>query len=111
MNYLVTSNGEIDFAPKTEVEEILQNVRTILSTLQGTVPLYRDFGVSWEHIDKPLSLAKTMNKEAIIEAIEEYEPRAKLVSVEYDDNEIDMMNGLLACRVIVSIGNEEEEEW
>lgn len=111
MEYLVTLNGEVDFSPQTEVAEILQNVRTIISTLKGTVPLDRDFGVSWEHLDKPIQLAKSMNTETIIEAIEDYEPRATVVSVEYDNNEIDMMDGVLTCRVIVSIGNGEEEDW
>lgn len=35
----------IDFAPESETEEILQNLRTILATAMGSVPLDRAFGV------------------------------------------------------------------
>ena len=42
--YVVNLSSTVDFAPETEAVEILQNVRTILSTQIGTVPLHRDFG-------------------------------------------------------------------
>ena len=62
VDYLVTLDSTVNFAPKTEVEEILQNVRTILATRLGTVPLHRGFGVTWEHIDKPLHVAKMLTQ-------------------------------------------------
>lgn len=39
------SGRGVDFAPATETEEILQNLRTILVTAMGSVPLDRAFGV------------------------------------------------------------------
>ena len=112
MNYTITLNRAVDFAPKTEVEEILQNVRTILATLRGSVPLDRDLGVSWEHVDKPRSLARSLIKQDIIEAIEEYEPRVRVRSVEFNESAIDAVDGLLGCRVVVSIGDDDtEEDW
>ena len=45
--YTVTLSSQVDFAPSDEVREILQNVRTILSTRKGSVPLDRDFGLTW----------------------------------------------------------------
>lgn len=44
--YLVNLKQGIDFAPSSEIAEILQNVRTILTTRLGSVPLERDFGLS-----------------------------------------------------------------
>ena len=41
--YLVNLKQGIDFAPSSEIAEILQNVRTILTTRLGSVPLERDF--------------------------------------------------------------------
>ena len=38
MNFVVSLNSDVDFAPGTEVVEILQNVRTILATHKGSVP-------------------------------------------------------------------------
>lgn len=104
MIYTVTTlDSAIDFAPATEVEEILQNVRTILKTRIGTVPLHRSFGVSWEHVDKPLPVAKALMQAMVIEAIQAYEPRATVKSVTFPENTTDMMEGLLKAVVRISI--------
>lgn len=110
MRYIVSLKNEVDFAPASEVEEILQNIRTILATRIGSVPLDRDLGLTWEHIDKPLPVAKSLQMAAIIEAIQEHEPRARVERVEFEDNGTDAMEGVLTPRVIVLIGNEEEED-
>lgn len=111
MKYEVTISKEIDFAPTTEIEEILQNVRTILTTRLGSVPLARDLGLTWEHVDKPLPVAKVLQQAAITEAIEEAEPRVRVESVMFDNSEAEALNGILTPRVIVSIGNDEKEDW
>ncbi len=104
MIYTVSlGSSEIDFAPANEVAEILQNVRTILKTRIGTVPLHRSFGVSWEHIDKPVPVAKALMQATVIEAITAYEPRAIVKSVEFPENTTDMMEGLLKAVVKISI--------
>ena len=105
--YVVNLSTAVDFAPETEAVEILQNVRTILSTRIGTVPLHRDFGISWDHIDKPYPVAKQLMMVEVIEAIEKFEPRAKVESVEFDESTESAMEGLLKPRVIVVIGDEE----
>ena len=105
--YVVNLSSTVDFAPETEAVEILQNVRTILSTQIGTVPLHRDFGISWEHIDKPYPVAKQLMMVEVIEAIGKYEPRARVESVEFDESTESAMEGLLKPRVIVIIGDEE----
>ena len=105
--YVVNLSSSVDFAPETEAVEILQNVRTILTTHVGTVPLHRDFGISWEHIDKPYPVAKQLMMVEVIEAIEKFEPRAKVESVEFDESTESAMEGLLKPRVIVTIGDEE----
>ena len=55
MAYIVTANtgGKINLAPKTREEEILQNVRFLLSTPKFTVPLDRDFGLAQRFITWP----------------------------------------------------------
>lgn len=109
MIYTVTLDGAVDFAPQNEVAEILQNVRTILSGFVGSAPLHRDFGLSWEHLDKPLPVAYTLLQASVIEAIEEFEPRATVQSVEFEDtSDMDAQEGRLRPRVIISIGDEEE---
>lgn len=110
MIYTVTVNTKINFAPQTEAEEIQQNIRTIISTRKGTVPLNRDFGLSYSWLDKPYLVAMTLMMAEVIEAIEEYEPRAKVRDVQFDNSESDVMQGKLNPRVIYSIGEDQEEE-
>lgn len=110
MKYTVTLTDDVDFAPQSETAEILQNIRTILKTRLGTVPLARDFGISWEHLDKPYPVAKAMMTSVVIDAIEAYEPRARVESVDFDETEEAVMQGILKPRVIVSIGDDEEGE-
>lgn len=100
MEYTVTLDGAVDFAPASTTAEILQNVRTILNTRLGTVPLARDFGISWEHVDKPLPVAKTLMQGAVIDAITEFEPRARVDAVAFDG---DGMEGILKPTVVISI--------
>ncbi len=62
---------------------ILRNVAVILATRKGSVPLYRDFGISWDALDKPLPVAQTMLIPEIREAIETWEPRASFLGVTF----------------------------
>lgn len=110
MKYTVTLTDAVEFSPQTETEEILQNVRTLLKTRLGTVPLDRDMGLSWEHIDKPYPIAKAMLGAEVIDVIETYEPRARVDSVDFEETAESVMEGILTPRVIVSIGDDEEEE-
>ena len=105
--YTVTLSSQVDFAPSDDVREILQNVRTILSTRKGSVPLDRDFGLTWEHIDKPMPVAEMLMRSEVIDAVEKYEPRATVVSVDFDQTPTDEMDGILKPRVVVQIGEEE----
>ena len=101
-------NGEVDFAPQNEIAEILQNVRTVLAGCVGTFPLARGFGISWEHLDKPLPVVMSLMTAVIIDAVEEQEPRVTVQSVDFEDTTADAMDGILRPRVIVSIGEDEE---
>ncbi len=60
---------------------ILQNIAIILRTRRGTVPLYRDFGLSQTVLDKPVSVVRPLLLREIKEAVEEFEPRARIVNV------------------------------
>ena len=100
MEYAITLDGEVDFAPESETTEILQNVRTILNTRLGTVSLARAFGVSWEHVDKPLPVAKSIMQGVVIDAVEDFEPRAHVEKVTFDGDGAD---GVLRPSVVISI--------
>ncbi len=66
------------------VKSIRQNIAMILSTFRGTVPLYRDFGISAEAIDKPINVARTLLIADIRESIEGYEPRVTVSGITFE---------------------------
>lgn len=81
--------GPVNFAPATELEEILQNVRTILTTLKKSVPMDRDFGISGDVVDLPIATAQAKLTGEIVAAVNKYEPRASVVSVSYEGEEVE----------------------
>ena len=80
---------DIIFIPASEYEEILQNVRTIITTMKKTVPMDREFGIDGELIDLPIAAAQAKLTGAIVAAVAKYEPRAQVVSVDYEGKETD----------------------
>lgn len=95
-----TQCSEIDFAPDHIHTEILQNVRTILTTPRYSVPLDRNFGINAILIDVPISAAQALLTAEIIEAVEQYEPRVRVLRVIYEG---DAQEGILVPKVQVEI--------
>lgn len=85
-------------------KSILQNVAIILRTVKGSCPMYRDFGIDATLIDRPIPAAKVLLFSQIREAIEEYEPRVRVTSVDFDTQ--DEMQGALTPVVEVEIIDE-----
>jgi hypothetical protein len=90
VNYTVTAQqGNLSLLPENTVDEVLQNVRVIISTIQGDVPLDRTLGLPGKFIDKPISVAKAILVTEVLEALERHEQRAEVVSVSIEiDNDI-----------------------
>ena len=80
----VILNQAINFSPATETEEILQNVRTIISTVRGQVMLNRSFGISGAALDRPVREAQQAMTADIITEVARREPRATITSVRWD---------------------------
>ena len=91
----------IDWSPATEQDEILQNVRFILGTFAGTVPLARDMGTRGDAVDAPATKARALLMTAVVRAIQRNEPRARVVEIYVDD--VDAINGQLSPRVRIAI--------
>ena len=83
MIYELNSQTELTLQPRSELEEILQNVRMIIGTVKGTVPLDREFGISAEILDAPINQQSRLIGE-IAEAIEKFEPRARLRNIHFN---------------------------
>lgn len=100
MEYTVDFNtkDDIDFSPKTELQEILQNVKMILSTPKFSVPLDREFGIEGSIIDKPINEGiQATIRSAIFTALKIYEPRVELVSVKFKADS-DMLRPIIVIR-------------
>lgn len=93
----------VNFRPASLQEEVLQNVRTILATRRGTVPLDRAFGVAWDFVDLPIQVARARISQDVIDAIEDYEPRAEVVRVTFNG---DGLEGSLQPTVRIRINGD-----
>ena len=88
MSYYVraTDLTNIRFNDMGPVSSVLQNIAVLLSTIKGTVPQYRDFGLTATFLDKPMPIAKMMMIAEVREAIEKWEPRARYVSIDFSED-------------------------
>jgi phage baseplate assembly protein W len=68
----------------TGVPEVMQNVRTILTTRRGTVPLDRNFGISFDFLDSPINLTRAKAEQEIFLQLKKYEPRAILKQIMWE---------------------------
>lgn len=107
MSYQVSATdlSNIRLNESETVNSVLQNIALILATPKGSVPFYRDFGISNEFLDKPMPVAKAMMIGKIREAIELWEPRAEMTGISFKENPLDP--GKLIPTVEVEITVEE----
>jgi phage baseplate assembly protein W len=94
---------KINLNPESITEEVIQNLQMLLATPKYSVPLDREFGVSWEMADKPLNIAKTLLVGEIMDAVEKYEPRAEVTDITFTRDEI---TGRIVPRLEVLINDE-----
>lgn len=85
MAYIIRADEtpQIDFAPASVVEEVIQNVRTIITTIKYSIPLDRGFGIDGDVVDLPINVAQAKLTNEIFRAIRRYEPRAVIESISF----------------------------
>lgn len=90
MEYDITGTLEkVNFGPPDILKEIMQNVKTILTTTKYSVPLDRNFGIAGVALDMPIQAAKAKLSAEIVAAIRQYEPRCQVMSVSYSGSGLD----------------------
>ena len=92
--------SDVKIIPANEIEEVAQNVAMILSTMIGTVPYDRKFGVDGNIIDLPIAAGQAKLTAAFATAIREQEPRARVQKVFYSGAAAD---GQLIARAKIEI--------
>lgn len=102
MTYTITSNTSPPFSlqPASLDDEVLQNVRLLLSTRTYQIPLAREMGLICDHHGKPLPVAEALAFRDISAVLEKYEPRAELLNISFSH---DHENGILIPTVEVKI--------
>jgi len=90
---------EMVFGAK-DVFDVIQNVRTILTTPKGTQPLDRDFGISLEFLDSPVLTVRARAEQECFMAIRKYEPRAVLKEIKWD---IDVLSGKFWPDILIQV--------
>ena len=89
----------INLAPATLAEEVLQNVRMIISTVKYSVPMDREFGIDGAVVDRPINIAKAHITNEIFRAVRRYEPRAVIESIDFDGDECGQLTPTITVRI------------
>ncbi len=85
----------------TGLDGLEQEIRMLLATRKGSVPLDRDYGLTWEYLDLPLPEAMPWMIAEIATQLEKYVPRIRVRSVEFRSD--DPAEGILQQTVTVEI--------
>ena len=96
------SGGEtppINFAPATIAEEVMQNVRMIISTVKYSVPMDRAFGIDGAIVDRPINIAKAHLTNEIFRAVRRYEPRATIEAIDFNGDESGTLTPTIKIRI------------
>ncbi len=91
------------------LQGLYQEINTLLSTRKGTVPLDRDFGVSWDFIDSPINEARPLIVAELVTQIEKYIPRIKVTGIDFE-NQFNL-NGKLFPKITFEIREEYKNEF
>jgi hypothetical protein len=73
----------------TGIEQLKQNVMVIATMRKNMMVMDRSLGVDGTIIDKPATYARVLLPAALIEAIEDGEPRVQVISVDIADPSTD----------------------
>lgn len=80
--------GDIDFGAVGK-HEIFQNIKYIVLTEYFSVPLDREFGMSYSMVDRPMRIAEAILSQEVAMKISLYEPRAQFRHISYVEGWLD----------------------
>lgn len=88
----------------TGLAGLSQEIRTVLATRKGSVPLDRAFGLTWDCVDAPINEAMPCMVAEIGRQLENYVPRIRVKDISFSSS--DSLDGVLLPRVTVEIREE-----
>lgn len=72
--------------PESTAAEVAQNIQVLLSSCRYDIPLAREMGLNTEYMHKPQPVAETLMYQTISDNIGEYEPRAEILSIDFEED-------------------------
>ncbi len=93
----------------TGLEGLEQEIRVVLATRKGSVPLDRDFGISWDFVDLPMSEAMPRMIAEMGCQLEKYVPRIRVRDIAFSSD--NAMEGHLQPVVTVEIREEYRNDF
>ncbi|MDL2279062.1 hypothetical protein LJC15_00160 [Desulfovibrio sp. OttesenSCG-928-G11] len=87
---------------------LAQEVRIVMTTRKGSLPLDRDFGIDFTVIDQPINRVLPVYVAEVARQIEKYVPRVKVLSVEFRPPRSEAVDGVLRPLAKVKV---REEYW
>lgn len=83
MRYTISNKEPVNYTlvEGDETASILQNIALLIQTWKGTVPMYREFGLPMEWVNKQVPIAEVIAAQEVEDAIEAFEPRVRLLDV------------------------------
>ncbi len=85
----------------TGLDGLEQEIRMLLATRKGSVPLDRAYGLTWDYVDLPLPDAMPYMISEIASQLEKYVPRIKVRYIAFKSD--DPVEGILQPTVTVEI--------
>lgn len=98
----VTAGVPINWGPENTIEEVTQNVATLLSTVRYSVPYDRTLGLNPDYLDDTTQITKAKLTADIFKLIREREPRAEVKEIIFQQDDI---QGLLIPTVRMAIND------
>ena len=104
MTVTIKGSDELDlelFVEQDSEKDIIQNILCLLKTTLGSCPNLRDFGLDPEVMHKPVPVAKAAYAVAISTQFREFETRATLINISFEDDpkHPDVLNPILEVTI------------
>lgn len=101
-------NAKVSFAylSASEIQKIQRSAETLLSTVSGTMPMDREFGLNCDFLDYPIDTAANMYALEVAEKVRKYIPEASVLETKFD---LDRAAGIIYPTVVLGPPEEDEE--
>ena len=95
----------VNISGMTDFERIDRNLKTLIVSLEGTIPGSRGFGLSVDITDMHPEYARNEFAQQLDEKIEQYMPEIRIADIDYEMN----IEGIMSVRIYIERNDGYEE--